>query len=271
MHYLAIDVGATKTLVAAFTASGKISFQSKIKTAKKYQQFLNELQELLASPGFSQNEYDAVCCAIPGLVNHSDGIGISFGNLPWHDVPIARDIGRLAGRKTLVENDAKLAGLYEALTHKKYKKLLYITLSTGIGSGLIVDGKIDETLGDSEAGRMVLEHEGKLKKWEEFASGKSLYERFGKKAAQLDNPFAWKAYAKDVARGLDALLAVLQPDAVVIGGSVGAHLEKFAEPLNNELKKNADKMVAIPPIIKAVKAEEAVIYGCYEYIKQNAS
>jgi glucokinase len=134
-----------------------------------------------------------------------------------------------------------------------------------------VEGKIDPELDDSEAGRMVLEHEGTLKKWEEFASGKALFERFGKKAEQLDNPFAWKAYAKDVARGLEALLAVLQPDAVVIGGSVGAHLEKFEEPLKRELMKNADKMVAIPPIIKAVKAEEAVVYGCYEYIKQKLS
>jgi glucokinase len=269
MYYLAIDVGATKTLAALFSADGKLSHKHKIKTARHYDDFLDELGKALESPEFKHSKYTAVCCAIPGKVDHRNGRGISFGNLEWHDVPIASDIGKLTGQKVLVENDAKLAGLYQALTHKKYKKLLYLTLSTGIGSGIIVDGKIDPELDDSEAGRMVLEHEGKLMKWEEFASGKALFERFGKKAEQLDNPFAWKTYAKDVARGLGALLAVLQPDAVVIGGSVGARLEKFQEPLEQELKKNADKMVSIPPIIKAVKAEEAVIYGCYEYAKQN--
>jgi glucokinase len=271
MHYLAIDVGATKTLVAVFSAGGKLIHKHKLKTARRYADFLDELSSVLELPEFKDAGYDIVCCAIPGMVDHSDGDGISFGNLEWQNVPIAKDIGKLTGKKALVENDAKLAGLYQAVTHKKYKKLLYLTLSTGIGSGLIVDGKIDADLDDSEAGRMVMEHEGQLKKWEEFASGKALFERFGKKAEYLDNPFAWKAYAKDVARGLEALLAVLQPDAVVVGGGVGAHLEKFEEPLKQELKKNADKMVAIPPIIKAVKAEEAVIYGCYHYIRQQAS
>ena len=268
MHYLAIDVGATKTLAAVFSAAGKPLRRRKIKTSVDYAGFLGDLREILESPEFKQYEFSAVCCAVPGKVNHADGSGIDFGNLPWHNVPVARDIAKLAASKVFVENDAKLAGLFESLTHKKYKKLLYLTLSTGIGSGLIVNGKIDPELDDSEAGRMVLEHEGKLKRWEEFASGKALYERFGKKAEQLDNPFAWKSYARDVARGLGALLAVLQPDAVIIGGSVGAHLEKFDEPLTQELKKNTDRMVAIPPIIKAVKAEEAVIYGCYEYIRQ---
>jgi predicted NBD/HSP70 family sugar kinase len=268
---LAIDIGATKTLVAVFSAEGKILQRHKIKTARRYSDFLDELGGILGLDEFKDTGYTAVCCAIPGKVDHSDGSGINFGNLEWYDVPIAKDISRLTGRQVLVENDAKLAGLYQAVTHRKYKKLLYLTLSTGVGSGFIVEGKIDPELDDSEAGRMVLEHEGTLKKWEEFASGKALFERFGKKAEQLDNPFAWKAYAKDVARGLEALLAVLQPDAVVIGGSVGAHLEKFEEPLKRELMKNADKMVAIPPIIKAVKAEEAVVYGCYEYIKQKLS
>lgn len=267
--YLAIDVGATKTLVAVFSANGQLLGSHKLKTAGQYSRFLDDLGAVLELPDFKQYKFGAVCCALPGKVNHTDGNGINFGNLPWHDVPVAKDIKKIVKARVFIENDAKLAGLYESVTHKKYRKLLYLTLSTGIGSGIIIDGKIDAALDDSEAGRMILEHEGQLKKWEEFASGRALFERFGKKAEQLDNPFAWKTYARDVSRGLEALLAVLQPDAVVIGGSVGAHLEKFKEPLVRELEKNADKMVTIPPIIKAVKAEEAVIYGCYEYIKQN--
>ena len=266
--YLAIDVGATKTLLAVFSEDGKILHEQKIPTSQKYDQFLGTVRHALKQIEFKKLKITASCCALPGKVDRSAGIGISFGNLPWQKVPIQADIGKLVGVRVFIENDAKLAGLFEAYAHKEYKKVLYLTFSTGIGSGFIIDGKIDETYADAEAGFMVIEHEGKLKAWEDFASGQALVERFGKKAAELDNPFAWKTYAKDVARGLDVLLAVLQPDAVIIGGSVGAHLEKFAEPLQEELKKFSNNMVPIPPIIKADKPEEAVIYGCYEFTRQ---
>lgn len=269
--YLAVDVGATKTLLAVFSEDGKLLSEQKISTDHKYRRFLNDLKTALQSEEFKKYRISAACCAIPGKVDRSRGVGVSFGNLPWRNAPIAHGIEKVVGAGAFLENDAKLAGLYEAIAHKEYEKVLYLTLSTGIGSGFIVDGKIDEAYGDAEAGHMVLEHEGKLKKWEDFASGRALVERFGKRAEQLDNPFAWKKYAKDVARGLDTLLAVLQPDVVIIGGGVGAHLQKFSGQLKEELKKYGNNMVPIPPIIKADKAEEAVIYGCYEYIKQKLS
>jgi predicted NBD/HSP70 family sugar kinase len=266
--YLAIDVGATKTLLAVFSKDGKVLHEQKLATNQKYQPFLSELRTALQAEKFKKHQISAACCAIPGKVDRQSGIGITFGNLPWQNASMVTDIEKLINGQVFLENDANLAGLFEALTHKKYKKVLYITLSTGIGSGFIVEGKIDPSFADAEVGHMVLEHEGKLKTWEDFASGEALVERFGKKAEQLDNPFAWKSYAKDVARGLDVLLAVLQPDVVIFGGGVGAHLEKFAEPLNKELQKFSNNMVPIPPIIQADKAEEAVIYGCYAFVRQ---
>lgn len=269
---LAIDVGATKTLLAVFSKDGKLLHEQKIPTDHRYKAFLGDLGSVLQQEGFTRFKITAACCALPGKVDRAPGVGITFGNLSWKRVPVRDDLEKILRSKTVfLENDAKLAGLYEALVHREYKKVLYLTLSTGIGSGFIVDGKIDEAYGDAEAGHMVLEHEGKLKAWEDFASGRVLVELFGKKAAELDNPFAWKHYAKNVARGLDALLAVLQPDVVIIGGSVGAYLQKFSDLLKEELKKINNNMVPIPPIIKGDKAEEAVIYGCYEFIRQQTS
>lgn len=270
--YLAIDVGATKTLLAVFSQDGKLLYEKKLPTNHEYDQFKKDLGQHLSPDELKTSEISAVACAIPGKVDRRQGVGITFGNLPWQNVPVVADLEKiLPGVPVFVENDANLAALYEAHAHKKYKKVLYITLSTGIGSGLIVDGKIDPAYADSEDGHMVLEHEGKLTKWEDFASGHALVERFGQKAERLDNPFAWKAYAKDIARGLDVLLAVLQPDVVIIGGSVGAHLEKFLPQLEQELKKIVGNMVNLPPIIKASKPEEAVVYGCYKFIRQNHS
>lgn len=269
--YLAVDVGATKTLLAVFSDDGKVLYEQKIATNKKYDQFLDDLRSVLKQNEFSKYQITAACCAVPGKVDRKKGIGLTFGNLPWHNVPISNDLEKQIGNVTVfVENDANLAGLYEASVHKKYKKVLYLTLSTGIGDGIIINGKIDPDFADSESGQMVLEHEGRLQKWEDIASGRAFRQKYGKKASEVENPFVWKQYSRAVAKGIGELIATLQPDVVIIGGSVGAYLEKFAEPLKEELEKYHNNMVPVPSIIKADKPMEAVIYGCYEYIRQNA-
>lgn len=267
--FLAIDVGATKTLLAIFSDDGKVLRQKKIATDHKYDKFLEDLKRELAADNFMIQQITAACCAIPGKVDRQKGAGISFGNLPWRNVPVADDLEKIVGRMPVyVENDANLAGLYEAHVNNNYDKVLYLTISTGIGDGIIVSGKIDAELADSEPGQMVLEHEGKLQKWEDFASGRAFRQQYGQKVAETDNPFIWKKYSQGLAKGIGELSATLQPDVIIVGGGVGAHLEKFIEPLKEELKKYSNDMVPIPPIIKADKAEEAVIYGCYEFIRQ---
>lgn len=267
--YLAIDVGGSKTLLAVFTHDGKVSAEAKIATPKNYKNFLDEVKEA-ADVLSSKHTFDACCCAIPGLVDRRHGIGITFGNLAWHNVPIKEDLHRLlAHTPVLVENDANLAGLSEArFVHQKYKRVLYLTVSTGIGDGFITNGKIDLDLADSEAGQMVLSYEGKLQKWEDFASGRALYAKTGKLASELHDEAAWKDFVKGLAAGIGELSAILAPEVIVIGGGVGAHFHKFGQFLDEELQKYENEMVRIPPIIKAHRPEEAVIYGCYEFIKQ---
>jgi len=176
----------------------------------------------------------------------------------------------LRGIPTFIENDANLAGLSEAISHKKYSKVLYITIGTGIGGIIIINGKIDPVFADMEPGRMVLSYKGRLEKWEDFASGKAIKDRYGKLASEINDDSIWTAYAKDLALGFDCLLSVIRPEIVIIGGGVGAHFSKFGDKLEKELKRVTDRMVEVPPIIQAKRPEEAVIYGCYEYIKQSA-
>ena len=116
---------------------------------------------------------------------------------------------------------------------------------------------------------MMIEHRGRIAAWEDFASGRALKSRYGQLAKDIEDPLIWDTYAKDVAAGLNELLAVLQPEVVIIGGSVGNQLEKFADGLKRELADHPNKMVDIPPIIKAQRPKDAVIYGCYELIKQS--
>ena len=266
---LAIDVGATKTLLAVFSLEGKLEASYRIPTNHNYQRFLKDLGQQIKER--SRNfKFTACVCALPGKIDRPAGVGLSFGNLPWRNVPVKADLEELLpGRPVWLEHDSSLAGLSEAqLAHKKYRKVLYLTISTGIGDGIIMDGKIDVNLADSEAGQMVLEHDGRLQKWEDFASGSALVKRYGKLASEIDDEKVWRAYAADLVPGIDQLVASFQPDILIIGGGVGAHFDKFSPYLKSELDSFKNRLVPIPPIIKAKHPEEAVVYGCYEYYKQ---
>ena len=85
----------------------------------------------------------------------------------------------------------------------------------------------------------------------------------------MSDPAIWREYVKSLAAGFENLLAVVQPEAVIIGGGVGAHFEKFQPYLEAELQALNTPLVPVPPLLKAQRPEEAVIYGCYDYIKQN--
>jgi predicted NBD/HSP70 family sugar kinase len=269
--YLGIDVGGTKTLFAVFDKAGKIVYEKKIPTNKSYIKFLKDVGALIKAD-LAEFDIRQACCAIPGKVDRRRGMGVDFGNLAWHNTPIKDDFKKLLhGVPVLVENDANLAGLSEALlVHKKYNKALYLTVSTGIGGGLIIDGKIDEDFADIEPGHMMINHEGVLQQWEDFASGRALKARYGKLASEIDDASIWRAYSLDLAIGIQELLAIIQPDVVIIGGGVGSHFEKFGAYLEGELFKMKDPMVENPPITAAKRPEEAVIYGCFDFIKQTA-
>lgn len=267
--YLAIDIGGTKTLLAVFSLSGELIESQKFLTPKDYGKFKYELKKSIEE-SFGKHEFKIACCAVPGRLNYKSGIAEGFGNLDWQNILIRADVSDILGIPVLVENDAKLAGLSEAqLVLRQYKKVQYLTVSTGIGGGLIIDGKLEPNFELSEPGHMMLEHNGKLTKWEDFASGRAIVKRYGKKASEIDDPKTWHSITKDLAAGMIDVIAMVQPDVVIIGGGVGTHFEKFGKMLNDELKKYENPLVPIPPIVGAKRPETAVIYGCYELIKQN--
>jgi predicted NBD/HSP70 family sugar kinase len=265
--YLGIDIGGTKTLVAALDKNGVIASSVKFATPKDYEEFLEELQRVLREE-LPFDDFRAGCVAAPGDINREKGIFEQGGNLTWKNVHLQRDVERLAHCPMLIENDANLAGLSEAMLLKDaHAKVLYITISTGIGTGFIVDQKIDPTMADSEGGQMMIQRGDKIVKWESFASGKAIYERYGQKASEINDEKIWKEIVGNLAIGFVDLLAVTQPDVVVIGGGVGHYLEKFHDILVDELKKYATPMVPVPPIRKAQRPEEAVVYGCYDFAR----
>ena len=111
------------------------------------------------------------------------------------------------------------------------------------------------------------EYHNKLTPWEDFASGRAIHERYGKLARDISDPKIWQQIARDLSVGLIANIAIVQPDAVVVGGGVGSHFDKFGSFLRAEMKRYETPLIPIPPILPAKNSESAVIYGCYELAK----
>lgn len=266
--YLAIDIGGTKTLLAAFTKEGKLRSTHRFATNPDYKHFKHDLAEELKNQ-FPSFHFTHGCCAVPARIDHKRGVALGFGNLEWVNIPIRRDLEVITKLPMIIENDAKLGGLSEALlVLDRYKKVLYLTISTGIGGGVIINGVIDPNLIDSEPGQMVIEHKGVSDRWEHFASGKAIVRRYHKRAADIDDPATWEIICHDLAAGMAILLATMQPEVVIIGGGVGAHFKKFGDILNRQLAKYETPLVSVPPVIGAERPDEAVIYGCYDLLRQ---
>jgi predicted NBD/HSP70 family sugar kinase len=264
--YLGIDIGGTKTLVATLTDEGVITEQVRFETPEKYDEFESALAKTVAQ--LSTDNFLACGVGFPGKLDRKNGIGLAMGNLPWENVPIERDIKRAVHCPVVIDNDANLAGLSEAMLVKdNYDRVLYITVSTGIGTGIIMNQEIEPAFADSEGGQMMLERNDKMEIWEDFASGSAIVRRYGKQAKDITSEANWEHITYDLAIGMINLIAIIQPQVIIIGGSVGCYLEKYEAHLLKALRAYETPLVRIPPIIKAQRPTDAVLYGCYDLAK----
>ncbi len=267
--YLSIDVGGTKTLLTLFDKSGKLTDSEKFPTPKVYSEFSQQLKETV-SKFIEGKEIKACAIAMPGVLDRKSGVAKHFGNLDWTDVPVVNDLSTVVSAPIYLENDAKLAALAAADQVKDlYKRVLYITVSTGIGLGLVVDGKLDYSVHDAGGRGMMFEHGGKIMAWEEFASGKAIVAKFGKRASDITDPEDWYIIARNLAVGLIDLTISLSPEVIVFGGGVGAHLPKYQQQLHTEMEIYMTKMIdQLPQMLQAEHPEEAVAYGGYLLCQQ---
>lgn len=267
--WVAIDIGATKTLIAVFDESGKIVKSSNHPTAKNYQQFLGELSTTFQTIAGGY-KFKSAGVGVPGLIDRNKGSVIALGNLDWGNQPIQKDIsGAIGGIPTVIENDSRLAGLSEAqFLLDKFAKVLYFTISTGIGAALIENGQIVSALQDTEAGKMPLQHQNRVVAWEDFASGRAIIKKYGKKASEINDPAAWDEIAKNIAYGVAATTSVMQPEAIIFGGGVGQFSAKFIPQIEKYLTDNLHPVIRQPKLLPAKRPEDAVIYGCYIRTRQ---
>lgn len=261
---VAVDTGGTKTLITSFDKNGQPSQFIKFPTPKNYSEYIETLKKTLHD-NYGHKTVNIIVVAIAGTVTSNQVKWCP--SLGWENINIKNDLhGILDTTTILVENDAKVAGIAAARQlNPTPRSLFYITIGTGIGTAVIIDGKIDQALINSEGGHMLVEFDGVVQEWEHFASGKAIYETFGKYARDINNDKTWYQIAKRISRGLLASIPLIQPDVISIGGGIGNYLDKFYKHLIEILNSSLPKHINIPKIVKTLHAEEVVIYGCYYY------
>jgi len=261
---IAIDTGGTKTLVSSFNKKGVLGKQIKFPTPKDANDYIKELKAIL-SDNFANLSVDMIVVAIPGVIKN--GTVVWCGNLPWKNFNVQKALTGIIGKAPiLVENDAKLAGLSETRLLKRIPaQSLYVTISTGIGTGIITDGHINQALRNSEGGHALIEYDGIVREWESFASGQAIVKVYGKHAKDITSKRTWSQIADRISRGFLAVIPILQPDIIIIGGSIGTYFERYGNQLQNILKEKLPDHIPCPKFVQAKYPELAVIYGCYFY------
>lgn len=259
-----VDTGGTKTLIAEFKQDGSINESFRFPTPKNQHEYVAILRETIQKH-FSDEPVEAIVVALPGIIK--DGVAVWCNNLGWKDFDAYSAFTGVLGRTSvLIENDANLAGLAETrILDPMPMSSLYVTISTGIGTGVITNGRIDPGLRYSEGGRALVEFEGVVREWESFASGKAIRAIYGKYARDITNQSTWKQIADRISRGFLAIVPIIQPDTIIIGGSIGIHFDHYGPQLEAILREKLPPHIPCPRFRQAKHPEEAVIYGCYYY------
>ena len=261
--YLGVDVGGTKTLVARFSESGRIEAQERFETPSSQSAFLKLLTKTakkLATP-----QLRAAGVGVPGSIDHGKGVMIAGGRVRWHNLPIGESLGTALSVPVAVENDAMLGGLAEARmgAGQGFESVLYVTISTGVGTGIILNGQIPPTVSGSEGGHMLYQVDDELVKFEDLVSGPALVERFGAPGYEITDPAVWDTFAQDLALGLFNMITLFMPRVVVLGGGVSVHFDKFGAHLLRHIEAYDHGIFALPEIRQATHVETAVLHGSY--------
>ncbi len=145
-NYIVADIGGTQIRVALFSR-GKIDPLKvrKIRTRDKDQTPLERLISLINEVWPEKDDVRAICVAVPGFIDAENGIIIDANNIPgWVNYPIRQLLAEHFSIPILIGNDANLAALGEWRygAGQGHHHVLYLTISTGIGGGMIINDQL---------------------------------------------------------------------------------------------------------------------------------
>lgn len=169
-HVVGVDLGGTKILAGAFGPGFQCLSRIKISTKPErgpegvIERIVRCVRDVVDESDLSMKEIRGVGIGAPGAVNTEEGRVIFAPNLDWKDVPLKKLLEKELGVPVFVENDCKLhtLGVFDAELKGKVRHLIGVFLGTGIGAGVIIDGKLYTGFNGSagEVGHMVIDVNG---------------------------------------------------------------------------------------------------------------
>ncbi len=202
-YVIGVDIGGTKIAAGLVASDGKLKKRVTVPTfASKgldvsLGQVYRSIDDLLKINGVSKKQIEGIGVCAPGPLDPAKGVVHNPPNLPgWREIPLVALIRKKYEKKTRLENDANAAGMAEVLwgAARGYKHVFYVTVSTGIGTAVIINGKIYHGKNGmaGEAGHSTISYNGKDVKCncgnngciEAFASGPGTVRRLLKSSAK---------------------------------------------------------------------------------------
>ncbi|MGO8686402.1 MAG: ROK family protein [Candidatus Dormibacteria bacterium] len=213
------------------------------------------------------SELEAVAVSTPGPFDRERRVLINPPGMSaaWHGLDLRSTLGERFHCPVFAENDANCAALAEANfgAGRGFRTVVYYTVSTGIGAGVVRDGELVIARHDTEAGHQVVWpahlggpacHCGGHGCLEAVASGNAIRRRFGRAAEELDDDDAWADVGRWLGLAVVNTVALLDCDAVIFGGGVVAAWERF----HGELRRTVRESLFLQPAPEIRVAELGV-------------
>jgi glucokinase len=272
MTVLGVDVGGTKIACARVDSSLSLLECATLPTRAEEGPEISLGQVFAAIDQCLTPEVQAIGICAPGPLNPKTGVIINPTNLPgWRNVALADMVANKYGLPCSVENDANAAGLAEALfgAARGYSSVFYVTLSTGIGAGIILDRRIYHGKNGfaAEGGHVTVDYRSPVVCncgipgcIEALASGSALAAR-GLDPRRLSD-CELDELATMIGAWLGGVVSLLDPDVIVIGGG----LSQIGEPLFSRVRtimpqRTINQFAAQTPIVPAALAVNVGVLG----------
>ena len=277
-YYIGIDLGGTNIVAGVVDENYQILTKASVKTnlPRPEQEIAADMaavaRQAAEEAGLSLDQIEWVGVGTPGIANSATGIIEYSNNLGFSNTPMVQYLEEALGRPAFIENDANAAayGEYVAGAAKGAKHAVCITLGTGVGGGIIIDGKIycGSNFGGAEIGHTVIDVNGPMCScgrkgcFEVFSSATGLI-RMTKEALAAHPESAMKDeeritgrtafnymragdetakqvvddYIRYLAAGITNTINIFQPDVLCIGGGVCNEGDPLLLPMKEIVKK----------------------------------
>lgn len=319
MYNVGIDLGGTNIAAAIVDENGKIVQKGSVPTnvEQGFQGIVKSMADLarrlIEEAGLKPADINSVGIGSPGTIDQEKGEIVFAYNLGFNHSPIREEFIKHLGLPVYIGNDANVAAYGEYVYGAgkgKYKDLVAVTLGTGLGGGIVLDGKLicGSFNGGAELGHVVLVADGEQCNcgrkgcWERYSAANALIRQAQAAAEQnpdsllnklVDNdrnkmnakiPFDAAQQGDEVAQavidkyirylaiGITNIINTLQPEIIVIGGGVCAQGDNLLNPLLKEIKNEVFGGVeSLQTLIKIAElGNDAGIIGAAELYRQYA-